>query len=365
MKNFTLILLIVAFGNIFYSPQVFAKNENSNKGLDETLYPKDPILRINTKMHLAPIIAAFEDKKAKRYITVSKDKTIKFWNTDNGHLLYTLRIPIGNNIEDNIGDIQAAVIDPKSQWLAVTAGATTWQGVMTGVTYIINLHDYKIMHYIMHDKNQGIPFALCASPDGKYLSGTYDRETLQWQTSAWNNNPDNFSNKDDYGVLSYRSDGIPDSTIRSCTYTKDGQFLYPSYDYLRLYKKEKKIPETILVYGEIRSKSGEIDDYRGLEENIDFPYKIIIHPDNNTFYLSYIDNKSKLPLISQGTLTPFKLRKTVNTDSLGIGSLSEIALSLDGKYLYAGGRNYYYNQLRDSYIFPIWRWHNIPPPVEH
>ncbi|MEN2993773.1 MAG: hypothetical protein ABDH19_00290, partial [Thermodesulfovibrio sp.] len=61
--------------------------------------PAEPILRIDTEMHTAPIKRISIDKEERFLVTGSLDKTVKLWELRTGKLIRTLRPPIGEGNE--------------------------------------------------------------------------------------------------------------------------------------------------------------------------------------------------------------------------------------------------------------------------
>ncbi len=78
--------------------------------------PSEPILRIETGEHSAPIKRIATDNAGRYLVTVSDDKTARVWSLTNGHLLSTLRIPIGTG---NEGKLNAVALSPDGNTVAV------------------------------------------------------------------------------------------------------------------------------------------------------------------------------------------------------------------------------------------------------
>src|SRR5580693_6486472 len=84
---------------------------------------QDPILRIETGMHVAVIRSIGVDRACHIAATGSEDKTVRVWSLPDGRLLRTLRVPIGPG---NGGRIYAVAISPDGRWIA--AGGWDAQG---------------------------------------------------------------------------------------------------------------------------------------------------------------------------------------------------------------------------------------------
>ena len=62
----------------------------------------EPILRIETGMHIAKISSIAIDSRERYLVTGSLDKTIKVWDLQSGRLIKTLRPPVGIGDEGKI-----------------------------------------------------------------------------------------------------------------------------------------------------------------------------------------------------------------------------------------------------------------------
>jgi Caspase domain/WD domain, G-beta repeat len=76
---------------------------------------QDPILRIETGMHVAPIKRIGVDKDCHIAVTGSDDKTARVWSLPQARLLHTLRMPIGPG---NAGKVFAVAMSPDGRWIA-------------------------------------------------------------------------------------------------------------------------------------------------------------------------------------------------------------------------------------------------------
>src|SRR5262245_55438019 len=76
---------------------------------------QDPVLRIETGMHTAPIMRIGVGAACTRAVTGSQDKTIRIWSLPDGRLLRTERLPIGNG---NAGKLAMVAMSPDGRWVA-------------------------------------------------------------------------------------------------------------------------------------------------------------------------------------------------------------------------------------------------------
>jgi WD40 repeat protein len=70
---------------------------------------QEPVLRIETGMHVAPIQRIDVDARCRIAATGSDDKTVRLWSLPEGRLIRTQRLPIG---EGNLGKIFAVAVSP-------------------------------------------------------------------------------------------------------------------------------------------------------------------------------------------------------------------------------------------------------------
>jgi WD40 repeat protein len=84
--------------------------------------PSEPILRIDPGEHTGQIRRIATDDAGRFLVTASDDKTARVWSLTDGHLLNTLRIPIGSG---NEGKLFAVALSPDGQTVAL-GGWTGW-----------------------------------------------------------------------------------------------------------------------------------------------------------------------------------------------------------------------------------------------
>ena len=77
--------------------------------------PTEPILRIETGRHTAPIRRIATDIQNRWLATASHDKTLRIWDLRSGTLLQTLRPPIGEGEE---GKLYSVAMSPDGEWVA-------------------------------------------------------------------------------------------------------------------------------------------------------------------------------------------------------------------------------------------------------
>ena len=97
-------LLVFAIGALVFSSSAFSSEPS-----------KEPMLKIETGMHTAPIWRIGIDNAERYLVTGSRDKSIKVWELRTGKLIKTLRPPIGSG---NEGRISAVAISPDGRYVA-------------------------------------------------------------------------------------------------------------------------------------------------------------------------------------------------------------------------------------------------------
>ena len=120
--------------------------------------PSEPIIAFNAEGHVGSIADLASDGRL--VLTVDRGKQAKLWRADDGSLLRTLRIPIGQGYE---GELLAGALSPDGA-LAAVAGKTglSWNG--RSMIYIFNTRDGSLAHTVY---DLPLPVnSLAFSPDG-------------------------------------------------------------------------------------------------------------------------------------------------------------------------------------------------------
>jgi WD40 repeat protein len=125
--------------------------------------PTEPILKIETGMHTAPIMRIGIDSAERYLVTGSDDKTIKVWELKRGKLIKTLRPPIGNG---NEGKIYAVAISPDGRHIA-GGGWTGYKWDDSFSIYIFDLNTGKLIKRLSNLPK--VILHLTYSKDGRYL----------------------------------------------------------------------------------------------------------------------------------------------------------------------------------------------------
>ena len=119
----------------------------------------NPVMVINTKGHTGMIRSLNFTPTGRLLISVSEDKTIRFWEVQTGSLEKTLRGELGE-IRDGI--IYTSAISPNGLYFAISGYPSTY-GIRT-----FNLHTGDQIKTLKGNKD--VINDLCFSPDGQFLA---------------------------------------------------------------------------------------------------------------------------------------------------------------------------------------------------
>ena len=130
---------------------------------------QDPILRIETGMHVAPIRGIATDSACRIAVTVSDDKTARIWSLPDGKLIRTQRMPIG---EATDGLLNAVAMSPDGTLIAA-GGSDAYHAVNgTGGIYLFDEATGAAVRHL--GVFRGAVTNLAFSPDGKALAVAHE-----------------------------------------------------------------------------------------------------------------------------------------------------------------------------------------------
>lgn len=122
---------------------------------------RQPILRVETGGHTAPIKRISVDAANRYFVTASDDKTARVWELPTGRLLHVLRPPIGNNHD---GKVFAVAISPDGETVAVGG----WTEIGRNPVFLFARSSGRLVR--VTEPLPAILSHLTYSRDGKYLA---------------------------------------------------------------------------------------------------------------------------------------------------------------------------------------------------
>lgn len=138
------------------------------------------MLGLNTSGHNGHVTKLVIDRTRNQLISVSHDKTIRFWDLATYQQIRVLRPPIGRGI---VGELYSASLSPDGRWLAVS-GCTAPEGSTDHSLLLISLPDGALVRRLSGNTLpvQDISF----SPDGRWLAAAGGDGVLRlWETNNW------------------------------------------------------------------------------------------------------------------------------------------------------------------------------------
>jgi WD40 repeat protein len=258
--------------------------------------PTEPILKIETGMHTAPIMRIGIDSAERYFVTGSYDKTIKVWELKTGKLIKTLRPPIGNGKE---GMIYAVAISPDGRHIA----GGGWTGYEWDDSYSIYIFDINTGKLIKRLSNlPDVILHLTYSKDGKYLAAGLGVNGIRIYKT------------DDYSLI--KEDKDYGDSVYGLDFSYGGKLVTTSLDgYIRLYDENFNLIKKKKAPGGKR------------------PYHISFSPDGSKIAVGYYDTPN-VDVLSSDDLE--KLYSAYTGDFSGCNFYG-VTFSSDGSYLYAGG----------------------------
>jgi WD40 repeat protein len=139
-----------------------------------------PILVLDTGGHTSVVSKVLFTPNGKELISVSKDKTIRFWDVASGEPIRVLRPPIGPGEQ---GKLYAAALSPDGRTLAVGGWGLKDAG---GSIYLISIVTGRIERVLKGHENAINSLAFAATPPGRLLlaSGSFDNTARIWDVAT-------------------------------------------------------------------------------------------------------------------------------------------------------------------------------------
>jgi WD40 repeat protein len=261
-----------------------------------------PVLVIEPGMHTAPVKDVAVSGKRPFFVTAAHDKTVRFWSTENGELLRTIRMPAGLG---HVGELSSIAINPADGLVAV-GGFGDFDGRTpdTGSLFMINGESGAIEKRLLNIPKTVVQSAF--SPDGRYLAASLAEGgvLIFAQATDWGRQAADF----EYGR----------GGVYGLAFAPDGRSLATASDdgMVRLYEIGQRFTPVF------RYASGHQLS------------RIAFSPNGEVLAVGY-DDAPRVLLLNAHTLEPLG---QPDLEGLSNGSLNYVAWSPDGHTLYAGGR---------------------------
>lgn len=270
-------------------------------------HPTEPLLRLETGMHTAPIKRLATDREGRWVVTASHDKTARVWEVASGRLLRVWRPPQGDGDE---GKLYAVALSPDGTTMALGGWTQFHDGQNTLAPdghsiYLVDRESGRLLHRIAGLPN--VVTHLAYSPDGRWLGASLGDAGVRLFDAASGTEAGRDA---DYKGASYSAHFRADSR-RLVTTCEDGQ--------VRLYAVEA---------GHLRllrsTRPGGGPD----------PYFARFSPDGRSLAVGFTDS-TIVQVLDAETLTEVARPATTGVDN---GNLGTVAWSADGRFLFAAGR---------------------------
>lgn len=275
--------------------------------------PSEPILRIDPGEHTAEIRSIATDDAGRWLVTASFDKTARVWDARDGHLVTTLRPPIGTGYE---GQLAAVALSPDGQTVAL-GGNTGGNNPLS--VFLFNRASGRLLRRLIGMSSTVTNLAF--SPDGRSLAAATATGLFLFATAD--------------GQMVGRDRDYGDGNNYSVNFSADGRLVTTSWDgLLRLYRFDG-LRLSLLAK---RSAPG------GKR-----PFSAQFSPDGKRIAVGFADTVTVNVLDASDLLFVFA------PDTVGINApLANVTWSRDGATLFAAGqaqKNY-----GNKWQFYIRRW---------
>ncbi|UYO54586.1 caspase family protein [Rhodopseudomonas palustris] len=259
----------------------------------------DPILRIETNMHTAPIGRIGIDSSCQLLATGSGDKTVRLWSLPDGKLLRTLRPPIGPG---NDGKVYATAVSPDGTLVAAGGWDAFVVQDQTVSVYLFDAATGALTARIGAFEN--VIGHLAFSPDGRHLAaalgGGQGLRVIDVASRM------DVAEDTDYRDSSYGAAFAPDG--RLFTVANDGL--------LRAYDRNFRLGKKVATRGGRR------------------PHSVAVDPSGERVAVGFSDSTA----IEVYRAADLGFAFAADTKNIASDSLSSVAWSADGERLVAGGR---------------------------
>jgi WD40 repeat protein len=258
---------------------------------------QDPVLRIETGMHVAGIRRMSADAQCHIMATGADDKTIRLWSMPDGQLLRTLRPPIGPGDK---GKIYSVAMSPDGTLVGAGGWDAAYELNETNSIYLFDAATGSSLRRIGNFEN--VINHLAFSPDGTRVAASLGAKGIRVL--------DVVSGRE---VMADRD--FTDGSY-GLAFGPDGALYAVSYDgFLRRYDSNLRRTDKIATAGGKR------------------PYSVAVDPSGRRLAVGY-DDTINVDIYDAQTLRRIGPADTRGVDS---GNLFVVNWSNDGSKLYAGG----------------------------
>jgi WD40 repeat protein len=270
--------------------------------------PTEPILRIDPGDHTGVSRSVATDRAGRWLVTASQDKTSRVWDAHDGHLVSTLRTPIGSGID---GQLDAVALSPDGQTVAL-GGFTQFNSgsdrlASDGMNiYLFDRATGRLLRRVTGISANIIDLAF--SSDGRILAATLARHGLRLFSVT---DGSRIAEDDDYRAASYSVDFGP-----------GGQLVTTSFDgLLRLYSFDGG---HLTLIAKSPAPGGKE------------PGAARFSPDGSRIAVGFLDTTA-VDVLNGRDLSFIYAPSTAGIVKGTLAGLVGIAWSGDGAYLYAAG----------------------------
>ena len=258
--------------------------------------PTEPILRLNTTAHTAPIWRIATDRENRYAVTASSDKTARVWSLPDGRLAAVLRVPIDN---ENMGKLFAVAMTPDGSTVALSG----WTG---GSGTQENIYLFDRVSGALQRRISGLPNVinhLAYSADGRLLIAALGSNGIRVYDAS-------------QGYKLLPSDTAYSDRSNWADFDRQGRLVTTSDDgFIRLYAARNYNSPIAKVKA------------RGIND----PYSAVFSPDSERIAVGDY-NSTAIDLLSGKDLG---LTRTVDTSGVVSKYTSGIGWSADARYLFA------------------------------
>lgn len=271
----------------------------------------EPVLRLGTDRHTAPIKSLSSDAAGRILLTASYDKTARVWDATTLESIRTLRVPIG---PDKEGRLFAGAVRPDGRQVAIS-------GSLGGENEAESIYLYDPGNGELLRRLSNLPstvLTLAYSPDGSLLAASLGNGELHFFGTA---------------VRDALHRAVPvcrNKAMYGLSWSPDGRQVATACDdgFIRLFDSSGTL----------------LKESRPVSTGI--PVRSVFSPDGRMLAVAY-ESIVQLRVLRAADLKP---AFTPDLKGIGNGDLSYVAWSTDGSTLYAGG-NY-----DDKAEFPVFAW---------